>query len=411
MKVVIIGGGFAGTVAARALPKKHHVQLVDPGHDFEWIPNLHEILSGTKRPSALRIPRRRLLAEKRQKHVVARAVELDPAKRQVVTDRAGTLDYDYLLLACGPGPRFVPGAAEHALRLRSVSDAVAIKQRLKALAHAGQPSTITVVGGGFSGVEALGEILRAHGDERHLSFRIIEPGERLLEHQPRKLGERVEKLAKKEDVDVVLGERVSQVEAGALHLGSGKTLPSALTIWTAGAELPSFLRRSGISAKDRPGIPVDAALRVIGQDRIFVAGDLADHPDHPKKQATSAIGMGKRAGKNIGRAARDRALVAYESTPSTLIITFGEEAAFMVTPSRDVYENPQLLHARELIFQNGMSLFDALTRKGGLKRASRRWWSMPPSPTGLEGRSWGDGRDWWDDLQKIGEQVWGGIPF
>ena len=63
MKVVIVGGGFAGTVAARAIPKKHHVELVDPGHDFEWIPNLHEILSSTKRPSALRIPRRRLLAE------------------------------------------------------------------------------------------------------------------------------------------------------------------------------------------------------------------------------------------------------------------------------------------------------------------------------------------------------------
>lgn len=411
MKVVIIGGGFAGTVAARALPKKHHVELIDPGLDFEWIPNLHEILSGTKKPSALRIPRRRLLAEKRQRHVAARAVELDPAKRHVVTDRGETLSYDYLLLACGPGPRWVPGAAEHALRLRSVDEAVTIRKRLKALAQGGQPSTITVVGGGFSGVEALGEMLREHGDERHLSFRIIEPGERLLESQPRKLGERLEKLAKKQDVDVVLGERVSAVEASALHLGSGQTLPSALTIWTAGAELPSFLRRSGITATDHPAIPVDAALRVIGQDRIFVAGDLADHPDHPKRQATSAIAMGKRAGKNIGRAAQDRALVAYESSASTLIITFGDEAAFMVTPSRDVYENTQLLHARELIFQNGMSLFDALTRKGGLKRASRRFWSMPPSPTYARGRSWGDGEDWWDDLQKIGKQVWGGIPF
>ncbi len=411
MNVIIIGGGFAGVVAARALRKKHHVRLIDPKPDFEWIPSAHEILSGNKRPSNLRIPRRRLLAKKRQSHIQATVLSVDPSLRRVETDTAGGFDYDYLLIACGPAAAFVPGAAEHALRIRTIDEMIVARDRLRALAKAGQRAVITVVGGGFTGVEAMGEIIREHGDRRHLSFRIIEPSDRLLSDQPRKLGERLEKLARKQEVEVILSERVTEVSADAVVLASGKTLPSTLTLWTAGARAPEFLVQAGLIAEGHSGITVDAGLRSIGHDRIFVAGDLAEHPDRPARQAGNAIAMGKRAGKNIARAAKLKAPIAYEVEDSGLIVTFGTEGAFLVMPSGVVFENRQLFRARELAFRSGIGLFDALSRKGGHKRVSRRHRGIPAVGAPGRARVFGNRRRVWKDLRNMRDDLLSGKAF
>jgi NADH dehydrogenase len=411
VNVIIIGGGFAGMVAARALRKNHHVRLIDPKPDFEWIPSAHEILSRSKRPSNLRIPRRKLLAKKRQSHIQAKVLSVDPALRRVETDTAGGFDYDYLLIACGPAPALVPGAAEHALRIRSIDEMIVARDRLRALAKAGQPAVITVVGGGFTGVEAMGEIIREHGDQRHLSFRIIEPSDRLLSDQPRKLGERLEKLARKQEVEVLLSDRVTEVSASAVSLASGRTLPSTLTLWTAGASAPDFLVKAGLITEGHRGITVDAGLKAIGHDRIFVAGDLAEHPDRPARQAGNAIAMGKRAGKNIARAAKLKAPIAYEAEDSGLIVTFGTEGAFLVMPSGVVFENRDLLRAREAAFRSGIGLFDALSRKGGHKRLAKRHRGTPAIAAPGRGRVFGKRHRVWKDLRNMRDDLLSGKAF
>ena len=165
-RIVIVGGGFAGLAAARSIGPRYDVTLVDAKPDFEFIPNLHELVSRVKKPGMLTIGHG-LLERLGHQFVCDQVVSVDPGWKAVVTRSGQRLEADALILAPGSGAAHTqtPGVTQHALQLRSVEAGGLIADRVEdcaAAARPGHPVYITVIGGGYTGVEVLGEVLRIH---------------------------------------------------------------------------------------------------------------------------------------------------------------------------------------------------------------------------------------------------------
>jgi len=372
-RVVILGGGFAGLTAARQLDgERYAVALVDPGADFEFKPNLHELVSRTKKPRSLRLPRRKLVERRGRRFVQSAAVGLDPARQEVRTADGETVGYDALIVALGSAvaARQVPGAGEHAHALRSVDEGVTIGARLRQLVDDGGDVNVTIVGGGFTGVEVLGEVLRRYRQHGRLNLRLVHPHGRLLEKQPRVIHDALRDVAKELDVELLLGESVAGLEPGRVHLASGSALQSGLTIWTAGGSAPPLLAESGLAAAGE-WAPVRRTLQSRACENVFVAGDDAGLTKEVSKQSYQATAMGRRAARNAVRLLAGRELKKFEPEDERLLITFGYLSGFYVDDDV-VLEGGALCLAREWLFQTGMADLDRPRREAAGRRLRKR---------------------------------------
>ena len=371
-QVVIVGGGFAGLAAVSQLGDRYAVTLVDRGADFEFLPNLHELVSRSKKPSSLRLARERLVARHGHAFHRSQVVAIDPERRRVRTGDGRVLAYDALVVATGStvSSRGVPGVSEHALALRSIAEGVEIGARLKQLANDGRPHAMTVVGGGFTGIECLGEILRRYRQRRALAIRLIEPRSRLLTGQPRVVHQALRAVIDECDVELLLDESVAELEPGRIQLASGSLLRTDLTLWTAGGGPPPLLAEAGVA---RPGewAEVHRSLQSRAYDDIFIAGDSAELRRRVSKQSYHATAMGRRASKNVARLLGGRELKRYSPPDEQLLITFGYLTGFYLDDDV-VLEGAALCLARELLFQIGMAELDRPRRGGSRRRLLRR---------------------------------------
>jgi NADH dehydrogenase FAD-containing subunit len=371
-RVVIVGGGFAGLAAARRFGDGCAVTVVDRGADFEFLPNLHELVSRTKKPGALRLARRRLVERSGHLFQPAVVVAIDPERRQVRTAGGGELAYDVLVVATGSAVSAagVPGAARHAVALRSIADGVEIGERLRLLARRGGEGAVTIVGGGFTGIECLGEVLRRYRRRRGLTIRLIEPGRRLLASQPHAVGRALRAVVDECDVELLLGESAAGLEPGKLLLASGSWLRSDLTLWTAGGGPPPLLVQAGLAPVGE-WAPAAATLQSRAYPDVFIAGDSAELRRDVAKQSYQAAAMGRRAAKNAKRLLAGRELVKFSPLDDQLLVTFGFLTGFYIDDDV-VLEGGVLCLARELLFQAGMAELDRPRRRGARRRLLRR---------------------------------------
>jgi NADH dehydrogenase len=366
-RVVVVGGGFAGLAAARRLGRRHAVTLVDRAPAFEFLPNVHELVSRSRRPRFLRASLARLLAPDGQAFLQDEVVAIDPDRRRVRTRRGSELAYDALVLATGSAAatRGVPGVREHALPLRSVADGVAIGRRLRTLAAGRGSRTVTVVGGGFTGVECLGEILRRHRDVKGLHVRLIEPAPRLLDGQPKAVHRALRRLLADLGVELLTGESVDAVEPDGVRLGSGPRLASDLTIWTAGAAPQPFLAASGLAAPGR-WVACLSTLQSAGREDVFLAGDTVELARPVGRQSYQASAMGRRAAGNVLRLLAGRAPKRFRPLPERRLVTFGYLSGFYLDGDV-VLEGAALCALREALFQAGMFELDPPSQSVGAR--------------------------------------------
>jgi NADH:quinone reductase (non-electrogenic) len=371
-RVVILGGGFAGLAAARRLGERHQVTLVDRGADFEFLPSLHELVSRCKKPRSLRLDRERLVS--RQGHVFRQAevAAIDRERREVHTADGGVLPYEALIVALGSArsTHAAPGAAEHAVALRSVAEGVAIGDRLKQLVDDGGRRAVTIVGGGFTGVEVLGEVLRRYRKRRGLTVRLVHPHARLLAEQPAAVHHALRRVIDDCDVELLLDESVAAVEPGAVRLVSGRWMRSELTIWTAGGSPSPLLAAAGLAPAGE-WAPVRRTLQSRACPEIFVVGDSAELRHPLAKQSYHASAMGRRAASNAARLLAGRELRKLAPPPQRLLITFGHLSGFYVDDDV-VLEGAALCLAREALFQVGMAELDRGRGEAGRRRLRRR---------------------------------------
>jgi len=354
--IAIIGGNFAGLTAAVRLSSRHAVTVIDPSAHFEWMPNIHELLSNVKTAQSLRLDRAAIVEQAGHRFLQDRVTELHPDQRRLLTADGQELSFDACIVAAGAlwNNHGVPGAARHALPCRSIADALAIEQRLSTVVQQGKPLHIVIVGGGIAGIEALGEILRRYRAAPGLSINLVEAGERLLPGLPAVLDADLRRLCQPHAVRFHTGTAIASVSTNGVHLSDGTRLPSELTLWTTGLAAPALLAQAGLTQADQVWADVHSTLQSQHASNIFVVGDCAQLPQAVAKQAFNAIAMGELAAINVTRWLAGATLKPYQASSKPLLIAFGDLDTYLVS-GETVLASQALAGAKEGVFQLFMS--------------------------------------------------------
>lgn len=373
--IAIIGGNFAGLTAAIKLSRQHAVTVIDPSPHFEWMPNIHEILSSVKTPQGLRLDRAAIVEQAGHRFLQDRVTELDLATQRLTTAGGDDLSFDACIVAVGAlwNSHGIPGVERHALPCRSIADAMAIEQRLRTRVRQGKPLQIVIVGGGISGIEALGEILRRYRDVPGLSVDVVEAGERLLPGLPPALDADVRRLCRPHAVRFRTGTTISSVSAKGVQLANGERLHSELTLWTAGLAAPALLQQSGLAQPPQVWADVHQTLQSRHVDNAFVIGDAAQLPREVAKQAYNAIDMGELAAVNATRFLAGAPLKPYRPSSKPVLIAFGDLDTYLVT-GKTVLASQALAGAKEGVFQLFMSQMAPCSVLQSLPAAGGRLW-------------------------------------
>jgi NADH dehydrogenase len=358
-RVVIVGAGFAGLRAAQGLGTEFDVTVFDPSPWFEWLPNIHELVSGAKQPADLRLPRKRLVAAAGHRFVRDAVTAID-ARRGTLSTGAGAVHaFDQCIVAVGGITETfgVRGVERHAWTFENVEQCSAIGRRLGVLLKGRAPRSIVIVGGGFEGVEVLGEILRRFRTRANLALHVVEAGPRLMAGVSAQIDRAVRKHSQPYDVQIHTRTPVAAVTAGGVRLSGGGRIRSDLTIWTGGSAAPPLLHAAGLASKPRQWAPVEATLRSRRYRNVFVIGDAAALPRSISKQAFHALAMGDCAAGNVRRAIAGQALRPFRPSRTPMLVTFGDLDTFLVA-GRSVVASPTFAAGKEAVYQVTMTQID-----------------------------------------------------
>jgi NADH dehydrogenase len=332
-RVVIVGAGFGGLSAAKALAKADvRVTLVDRRNHHLFQPLLYQVATAGLSPGQIATPIRTIIRKQKNAEVLLGTVTtVDKAKREIVLD-GHRINYDYLVIATGARhsyfghdewEQFAPG-------LKSLEDATELRKRIllsfeKAELEADAEArmrllTFVVIGAGPTGVEMAGSIAELAHRALASDFRAIDPhaarvvlveaGPRALSSFPEDLSRYTEKALHKLGVELMANTLVTNVsEQGVmLERKSGpEALPSACVIWAAGVAASPVAKWLGVEG-DRAGrVAVGADLTVAGHPEIFVIGDCALVKDKAGKPLPGLAPVAKQQGEYVGRVLRAEA--------------------------------------------------------------------------------------------------------
>ncbi len=300
--VVIIGGGFGGLNAAKALEGAPvRITLVDRTNHHLFQPLLYQVATASLSPSDIAVPIRSVFAQQRNVRVLmAEAHRVDLAGRRVVLDQ-GELEYDYLVLAAGATNNYFGNDswAQHAWGLKNLGDALAIRERMLRAFEAAEREpdeavrrrllTFVVIGGGPTGVEMAGACAELSRKVLARDFRAIDPasarvvlvegGPRVLRAFPETLGQSARQQLESLGVTVWEQHQVKEIDSLGVLLADGTRLASANVIWAAGVRAAPLAETLGVEL-DRGGrVKVGEDCTVRGHSNAFVIGDIAAMKD------------------------------------------------------------------------------------------------------------------------------------
>ena len=343
--VVIIGGGFGGLNAARALAKAPvQVTLLDRNNYHLFQPLLYQVASAAVSAGEIASPIRAILRQQKNARVLmAEATQIDlPNRRVLLSDDLATPDeldelhYDYLVIAAGAiGTYFGHDEwAPFAPSLKTLEDAFEMRRRIFLAYELAEREpedsplrrellTFVIVGGGPTGVELAGAIAEIARETLKNDFRSIDPTQTrvvLVENSDRVLGQfspessaAAERQLRKVGVELLTGHRVTAIHSDSVEL-EGETIRAHTTFWTAGVQAAPLSRYlTGLTVPlDRAGrVPIEADLSVPGFPEVFVIGDMALFLHQPGAEnkplpgvAPVAMQQGRHAATNIEHSLR-----------------------------------------------------------------------------------------------------------
>jgi len=354
--VVVVGGGFGGLDAARALAGRPvRVTLLDRRNHHLFQPLLYQVATAALNASDIAAPLRSVLRRARNVTVLLAEVQrVDLAARRLTLDRGETA-YDALILAAGAGHSYF-GRDDWELfapSLKTLEDALEIRRRvLLAYEFAERETdgaeqrallTFVVVGGGPTGVELAGALAEISRQTIARDFRVIDPtrarivlvegGARVLASFPEPLSRRARHSLERIGVEVRTGATVTRVTADAVWLGS-EQIRTRTVLWAAGVAASPLARTLGVPL-DRAGrVPVEADLSIAGHPEAFVIGDMSVWRDPSGAAlpglAPVAIQQGRRAADNVLRRLSGRPTLAFRYRDRGTMATIGRAAAVAV---------------------------------------------------------------------------------
>jgi NADH:quinone reductase (non-electrogenic) len=371
VRIVVVGAGFAGLNALDELGKlakgrrsgsatpRVQLTLVDRNSYSTFQPLLYQVATAGLTSTDVAYPAWTAIRKAGSGFRKGEVSGLDTDARQVLLADGSVLSYDYLVLATGVSAAFfgVPGAAEHAFSMYTRRDAIVLRDHLMSALErrslTGEPRdlAITVVGGGATGVELAGTLAELRNIALPASFPMMPPGRmqiRLIEMGPALLAPFAEPLreyARTELLDrgvgVMLGTEISQVAAREVVIGRDEShagrdaLASDMTVWAAGVAAPEWVGKLGLPTGRSGRIRTGPDLRVVGQERIFAAGDIAIIDGDPQPQlAQPAIQHGRHAAIQIRRLLAGQPTQPFRYKDKGIMATIGHRSAVVELPSR-----------------------------------------------------------------------------
>jgi NADH:ubiquinone reductase (H+-translocating) len=346
-EVVIVGGGFAGLSALDALARTDvRVTIVDRNVYSTFQPLLYQVATAGLTSSDVAYPLWTATGRRGASYRKGELAAIDPGQRLVTLATGDRLSYDYLVIATGVSAAFfgVAGAAEHALSLYTRRDAVALRNTLMdGLERRNEGLTdprldITVVGGGPTGVELSGTLAELRNfalpaiypniDRSMFRVRLLELAPALLMPYHDGLRRYTERQLAHRGVEVLLNRTIKEVRAGSVLLTDGSEHRSDITVWAAGITAPADEWTADLPRGKGGRLEVEADLRVVGEDRVFAAGDVCLNAAKPVAQlAQPAIQQGRHAGEQVARLIAGQPTRAFRYHDKGTMATIGRRSA------------------------------------------------------------------------------------
>jgi NADH:ubiquinone reductase (H+-translocating) len=348
--VVIIGGGFGGLYAARALRRSDlHLTVIDRRNHHLFQPLLYQVANAVLSPADIAAPIRHILRHQANTRVLLGEVtDVDAGAREVVLADDRRIRYDYLIVATGATHAYFgkPEWERVAPGLKTIEDATELRRRYLLAFEAAEQEvdpdvlrallTFVVIGGGPTGVEMAGSMIetarRALGREfRHIDPRLarvilLEGGPRVLSSYDPSLSAVAERALRGLGVDVRTGSIVTRIEADAVYVGEER-IPTRHVMWAAGV-MASPLGGVLDAPTDRVGrVMVEPDLSVPRRPEVFVVGDLAALAGEDGEMlpgiAPVAMQQGRAAARNVARLAAGTPTVRFRYSDKGSMATIG----------------------------------------------------------------------------------------
>lgn len=296
-RIVVVGAGFGGFQVAQSLAGVDaEVLLIDRHNYHTFIPLIYQVATGQLEPSLVAYPIRTKLRGMRNVRFLQAEVERIDFENKLVGTDIGLVPYDYLVIATGTKPSYhgVPGAREHTFTLKSLADAIALRDHfLRCFEQAASSTddaerqrlmTFTIVGGGATGVEvagALAEWLRGavRRDFPELAGQgrivLVQSGSSLLQEFSQRLGNYTHRQLERLGVEVYLNVKIAEVTPTWAKLDDQRVIDTATVVWAAGikATQPDMAQSVEQAAKGK--LLVNECLQVKGYSNIYAIGDVA----------------------------------------------------------------------------------------------------------------------------------------
>jgi len=323
-RVVIVGAGFGGLQAAQSLAHKAvEVILIDRHNYHSFIPLLYQVVTAQLSPEQVAVPIRTLLRKLPNVSFVQAEVEKIDFAAKIVQLGTETLTYDYLVLATGSRSQFfgIESAKQYAFPLKTLVHAVKLRNHLLSCFEEGEREldfsqrqkllTITIVGGGATGIELAGSLVELVNDSLSRDYPRLDPkfvkiilvhsGDRLFPDFPASLGDYTARKLRRLGVKVLLGSKVRTVSAQGFELDDGNYFSSSTVIWAAGVAgaIPKSLPfpRTGNKGK----ITVSSTLQLTEYPEVFAIGDLA-HVDSVRQDLSGVAPEALQQGVYVAKA-------------------------------------------------------------------------------------------------------------
>jgi len=305
--VVIIGAGFGGMQTAQSLAKSGaEVLLIDRNNYNTFVPLLYQVAAAQIEPEMIAYPIRTILRRAPRTRFLKATVHRVNFAHQIVETDSASIPYDYLVMATGSRTQYldVPGAAKHAFALRTLEQAVTLRNhilsRFEQASQTPDPEqrrqllTFVIVGGGPTGLEMAGTLTELRDavkkdyptvEAGEIRIVLVQSGDGLLANLPKKLGRYAARKLSRLGVEVLLQTRVSLVTQQAVEFQDGPCLPTTTVVWAAGLEaavpettgpeaaVPETAGKPQTAQKGK--VEVRSTLQLLERENVYAIGDLA----------------------------------------------------------------------------------------------------------------------------------------
>jgi NADH dehydrogenase len=297
-RIAILGGGYGGILTAKKLAKKFkkdknvEITVIDRNPYHTLLTELHEVSAGRVSEDSIRIDLKKIFAKRKVDVVLDEITDLD-FKNNVLKSESNTYQYDYLIIGAGCQPTYfgIKGAEEFSQKLWSYEDAVDLKEHIlrmfrKAVKETNKEKrqrmlTFVVVGGGFTGVEMIGELgewkerlcKEFYISKDEVKLYVVDALPKILPNLPDKLIRKAERRLNKLGVQIITNSGITEVTKNSVTMGDKGTINTNTVIWAAGVEGSDIVGKMDLEQKGRKRIVTNDKLQSLEYENVYIVGD------------------------------------------------------------------------------------------------------------------------------------------